>query len=148
MYNGHMSSSLISSPSDAESFTVVIPAQSVADDGRFELNLRIAKKLAVSASAARRTANRYAHHHISYLLRAEQPQIAVLDMRSSESPGICWRVPLVLTLPSFGSVGEIGTINVDVEDGSVLIDEAHIKSIRKSADALAARTAHQTAPAG
>lgn len=143
-----MNTDLLSTSPNAESVTVVIPAQSVAADGQFELNLNVAKKLTIAAATARRTANRYAHHHISYLLRAEQPQIAILGARFPDSPGICWRVPLVLTMPSFGSVGEVGYINVDVETGSVLIDEAHTEAIRKSADALAARTSYQTAPAG
>lgn len=141
-----MNADIVSTPSDDEFFTVVIPAQSVAQNGRFELDLHIARNLTISATAARHIANRYAHQHISYLLRAEQPQIAILDTLSPDSAGICWRVPLVLTMPSFGSIGEVGAINVDVEDGSVLTDNAQTKLIRESSDALASRTAHQSAP--
>jgi len=50
---------------------------------------------------------------------------------------ICWRVPVILSLTSQGDVGEVGTIDVDVETGQLHINPQLITEINTRAEGLA-----------
>jgi hypothetical protein len=51
---------------------------------------------------------------LSYLLRVGEPTLVAGER-------ICWRMPIELALPSYGSVGQVGAVDVDVENGRILL---------------------------
>jgi hypothetical protein len=59
---------------------------------------------------------------------------------------LVWRVPIVLTYPAHGIVGQVGSIDVDTESGELLLDPKTIEEIQHNARALAAHIPPETAP--
>jgi antitoxin component of MazEF toxin-antitoxin module len=122
--------------------SVLIPGQIVPDGGNFHLDLHISGTVNISAENARRLVNREAHRHISYLLQARPPWLTIAGKQ------LYWRVPLVLTFPDFGSLGEAGHIDVDVESGEMIISATLAEEIRNRAAKIAESAPYQTTPAG
>ena len=73
--------------------------------------------------------NAFVLSEVSYMMHAGEPQL-VLDAR------IYWRVPVVLSLTSHGDVGEVGTIDVDVETGQMHVTPQLITEIQARAEGL------------
>ena len=120
--------------------SIVLTNQAIPQTGALELEINISTTVNLSAEEARRRVNRFVHRKISYLMQAIAPQLAVADV-------VYWRVPVVLTYPSYGSVGEVGYIDVAVDNGELQIDESKIAEIKRRAEDITARTAFHTAPA-
>jgi len=108
--------------------------QQIPQTGDITLTIQISAAFNYSAVAARRLVNRFVADEISYLLRAEDPVLVA-------SERIVWRVPVVLAFPDAGTVGHAGTVDVDVENGRLLLTPAQIESMHNSALELAARHA-------
>ncbi|MFQ5420268.1 MAG: hypothetical protein ACE5EY_07885, partial [Anaerolineae bacterium] len=59
---------------------------------------------------------------------------------------ICWRVPVILSLPPTGDRGEVGAIEVDVETGQLNVTPSLMEEIQRRADYLAASSAPASTP--
>jgi hypothetical protein len=67
---------------------------------------------------------------ISTNMHAAEPTLIVGDK-------ICWRVPIMLSLPPTGDRGQVGAIDVDVATGQLQITSKLITEIERRADYLA-----------
>lgn len=105
--------------------------------GRLEVDIKVTADVNISAYAARQKVNAFVLSDVSYMMVAKEPQLVVGDR-------ICWRVPVALSLISIGDVGEVGTIDVDVETGQMHIAPHQIMEMQTRAEDLARRA---TAPA-
>ncbi|MFP4394120.1 MAG: hypothetical protein ACLFTI_02565 [Anaerolineales bacterium] len=112
--------------------------ESLPQMGKVSVTIEVAAEMRYSAEAARRLAGRFAANEISYLLRAGEPTLLLAQR-------MCWRVPLVLALPTTGPLDEVGAIDVDVETGQLTITPDLIEDITRHAERL---VAEHTAPAG
>jgi len=74
-------------------------------------------------------------------MRGEPPNLVVADR-------VYWRVPIVFTFPSYGSLGIVGSVDVDVESGELNVSADDIAEVQGRAQELAARSSPQTAPSG
>lgn len=108
--------------------------QQIPQTGDITLTIQISAPFNYSAVAARRLVNRFVADEISYLLRTEEPVLVA-------SERIVWRVPVTLAFPDAGTVGQVGTVDVDVENGRLLLTPAQIEAINNSALELATRHA-------
>lgn len=97
--------------------------------GRLEVDIKVTADVNISAYAARQKVNGFILSEISYMMHAGTPTL-VLDER------IRWRVPIILSLTSQGDVGEVGSIEVDVETGQLSITPQQIAEIEARAQAL------------
>ena len=70
---------------------------------------------------------------ISTNMHAAEPTLIVGDR-------ICWRVPVILSMPPTGDRGEVGTIDVDVETGQLQLTPNLIQEIQRRAEYLATRS--------
>ena len=91
--------------------------------------------MTLSAFAARRKVTGFVADEISTQLHGGDPVLVVGDR-------IRWRVPIWLSLPPTGDLGEAGALEVDVETGQLEITEALIQEITQRADKLARRSSH------
>ena len=98
-------------------------------------------RVLISAADARRAVSRFVLDEVSYLMGGEQPSLAKADRWY-------WRVPVVLTYPTQGTVGTIGSIDVDAESGDLMVTPALIEELERNAQTLAGRSTPQTAPQG
>ena len=104
--------------------------QSLPRTGRLEVDIRVSADVNVSAYAARQKVNAFALSEISYMMHAGEPALVL-------SEHICWRVPVILSLTSQGDVGEVGTIDVDVETGQMHVTPQLIAEMTARAEVLA-----------
>jgi hypothetical protein len=104
--------------------------ESLPQTGHLELDIKVRADVNISAYAARQKVNSFVLSDISYMMHAGVPTLVVAER-------ICWRVPVVLSLTSQGDVGEVGTIDVDVETGQLHITPQLITEINTRAEGLA-----------
>lgn len=106
--------------------------------GRLSVHVEVAADMNVSAFVARQKVTGFAADEISTQLHGTEPVLVIGDR-------IRWRVPVWLSLPPLGDVGEVGSIEVDVETGQLEITEALIQEMTLRAAELANRISHSTA---
>jgi hypothetical protein len=106
-----------------------------SNQGRLSVHVDVAADMNISALVARRKVTGYVADEISTQLRGGEPTLVVSDR-------IRWRVPVRLSLPPTGDLGEVGSIEVDVETGQLEITEALLQEISLRARELATRTSH------
>ena len=98
-----------------------------------EIDIKLRARTRISATTAQRKVSRFVLDRVSNLLCGNPPSLVVAER-------LRWRVPVWLGLPRLGMVGKVGEIDVDVETGEMLFDEATLEEMRDRADTLAHRT--------
>lgn len=106
--------------------------------GRLEVDIKVTADINISAYAAKQKVNGFVLSEISYMMHAGDPTLVVDEQ-------ICWRVPIILSLTSRGDVGEVGTIDVDVETGQLHVTPHLIAEINRRAQGLALSTSSPSA---
>jgi len=86
----------------------------------------------ISALVTRRKVNTLVLRRVSNLLLAGEPR---LEQRSTGA--WIWHVPVDLTFPSHGRVGQVGEVEVDARYGEVRYTEKLLEAMRVEADNLA-----------
>ncbi len=97
-----------------------------------QLTIQVSAPINYSARVAQRQVGHFVANEISYLLRADEPVLVVSDH-------LVWRVPVILALPTTGPLGQVGTIDVNVETGQLSITPEQIASMTRRAEELAQR---------
>jgi hypothetical protein len=72
--------------------------------------------LNVTADEARQKVNREVIPELGTGLIAQTPELRVIEEQ------VTWRVPIILSLPGLGNIGQVGVIEVDAHTGEVLTD--------------------------
>ena len=91
----------------------------------------------ISSLVARQKVNVLMLERVSNLLLADEPAL----VRISDEKWV-WRVPVDLTFPSRGRVGQVGQVDVDAHYGEVRYDEALLGQIRNKTRQLAQEVLH------
>ena len=99
--------------------------------GRMQVTIQTSADLNFSALAARRLVGRFIADEIGYLLRSDPPNLVIAER-------IYWRVRVVLAWPSRGPMGQVGTLDVDVETGQILVTPEQITEITRHVESLVA----------
>jgi hypothetical protein len=89
----------------------------------------------ISAEEARRLVNQTIVPELGTGLGAKEPDLLLRDQQ------VFWRVPVFLSLPRLGDLGEVGFIEVDAQTGKITSDEIALKSILQHAQRLYAGAA-------
>jgi hypothetical protein len=95
------------------------------------ISIHITTTLNVSAQAARQKVNGLVLDEVGTGVGSEEPALVVEQTR------VLWRVPLVLSLPFIGRLGQVGALDVDAQTGEVLADSKILKGIVDYAERLA-----------
>lgn len=93
---------------------VTLTETAIPTTSPLRLNLHVDTTLQISAQEARRLVNHRIVPEIGTGLVAGEPDLTV-----SES-GVIWRVPLLLSLPRLGELGQVGIVDVDALTGNIL----------------------------
>lgn len=115
--------------------SVIIESVSLPEKGPFTAEIKVNADIQVAADDARRQVGIYVGNHIADLLSGEMPTLVVRDN------GAVWRVPVVLSSRSLGRIGVVGTIDVNVESGELIINDTIREEIETNAHRFAAGTA-------
>jgi hypothetical protein len=87
----------------------------------------------VDAKTARRQVTAWLVSEVGNMLIGDMPQLVI-------GKHTLWRVPVMLTSPSMGTVGQAGTVDVNAETGELLVDEQVRERILASVKALSSST--------
>lgn len=109
-----------------------------SNQGQLSIHIEAKADMNFSATAARRKVTGFVVDEISTHIRGREPTLIVGER-------IRWRVPVWLSLPPTGDLGEVGVIEVDVETGQMNITEALIQEITLRAKELAIRNSRSSA---
>lgn len=101
--------------------------------GQLQINIQLAATINVTAFSAQQKVTGFVADQISTNMHGADPTLVVSDK-------ICWRVPVVLSLPPSGDRGQVGAIDVDVATGQLQITPKLIAEIERRADYLATHT--------
>jgi hypothetical protein len=99
--------------------------------GQLTVNIQLSATVNVTAFSARQKVTGFVADEISTQMHGDEP-VLVMGER------ICWRVPVILSMPPSGDRGQVGVIDVDVETGQLLVSSELIQEIEKRAQYLAA----------
>jgi hypothetical protein len=94
-------------------------------------------EIPISAFVARQKVNVLVLEQVSTQLLANTPTL----IQITDDKWV-WRVPIDLTFPSHGRVGQVGELDVDAQYGEVHYTSEQLTAIRDSARELAQRVLH------
>ena len=91
---------------------IILERYPIPDSGPLKITVDISAEIKVTAEEARRMVNRWLIEHVSILMGADKPTLAVGEK-------VVWRVPVHISYPHVGEAGIVGQVNVDVETGAM-----------------------------
>jgi len=107
---------------------VVIPVSLADTASHIQINVHVLAEV-VSAEVARRRANAWLLENVGNLLRAEAPELVAGER-------LVWRVDVVLTSPTRGTLGHVGRLEIEATTGKVLADATLAQGIIAHAQTL------------
>jgi hypothetical protein len=119
---------------------ILLESQQVPETGKLILRVDQVVDIEISCEEAQRLVSVFVLTEIGNLLHGEAPTLVIGDRT-------VWRVPVHLTRPSYGDLGQVGAIDVDVSTGELYYSSQSIRSIESNARDLVSRLSPQTAPA-
>jgi hypothetical protein len=102
--------------------------------GKLQIEIRLSATVNITGFSARQKVSGYVADELSTQMHGGTPKLVVGER-------IVWRVPVILSLPPSGDLGEVGYIDVDVETGELLTTGESLREIKQHASALASGTA-------
>lgn len=113
---------------EAELSTLQLPPQA---DVRIEIS--VAAHLGITAQSAQRKVSKLVLDQVGNLLYGNPPSLVA-------GTRLLWRVPVWLSLPGQGLIGQAGTLDVDAQTGEVLYSQEQLNNLGEQARVLAQRT--------
>jgi hypothetical protein len=94
------------------------------------VDIRIEAELNVSAFVARQKVTGYVLDHMSDHMAGDEPSLVVDGER------FLWRVPVYLAVLPQGRLGQVGMIDVDAQNGQLLVTTELIEEMHRNAQTL------------
>jgi hypothetical protein len=94
----------------------------LAASGQLDITITIRATIEIDAATAQRRATGWLVSEVGNLLLGDAPSLVIADR-------VVWRVPVLLTSPERGVVGQIGTVDIDAQTGDVLSSAALIQEL-------------------
>ncbi len=120
--------------------SILLEGKLTDETGKMTLNVNQTIEINISADKARSQVNQFIHLEISTQMHAGPPMLVVNPEGTS-----FWRVPVHLTLPTYGDVGRVGFLHVNPQTGDIDTSPVVMTSLTQAADVLARRFASPTA---
>jgi hypothetical protein len=105
--------------------TVQLPPQA---DVRIEIS--IAAQLGITSQSAQRKVSKLVLEQVGNLLYGETPNLVA-------GSRLLWRVPVWVSSPASGPLGQAGALDVDAQTGEVLYSEEQLQLLGEQARVLA-----------
>lgn len=112
--------------------TIQLPPQA---DVRIEIS--IAAYLGITSQSAQRKVSKLVLDQVGNLLYGETPNLVA-------GSRLLWRVPVWVSSPASGPIGQAGTLDVDAQTGEVLYSDEQLELIGEQARVLAQHTPSDT----
>lgn len=115
--------------------SILIETEKLPERGPLNIKLDVTATINTTAEEARRQVSVFAGNEIADLLSGETPDLVW------QKNGTYWRVPVILSSKSFGRIGLVGFIDVNVETGELQVTERATRRIEENAQRFAAGVA-------
>ena len=92
----------------------------------------------ITAYTARQKVSGYVGRSISHMMGGDEPALIFNNQR------LVWRVPIVLTSPTRGVLGQVGVLDVDARTGQIYFPPSFLTEIQSNAQALVGSGSPQT----
>lgn len=102
--------------------TITITGDGIQDTQELGIQISIVATVNIDAKTARRRVTAWLVSEVGNMLIGGTSQLVI-------SQQTVWRVPVILTSSSVGTVGQVGVVDVDATSGETLVDEALRKQI-------------------
>ena len=99
-----------------------------------DIQIHVTATLNITPFVARQKVNVFLLDKIGTGLLAEEPTLVVGENH------LCWRVSVVLALPGRGRLGQIGSVDIDVQTGQLFLTQTQIEAMTHHANQLASRS--------
>jgi hypothetical protein len=96
--------------------TITLVGEGIQDTRELDIHISVVAALRVDAGTARRRVTAWLVSEVGNMLIGGTPQLVI-------SKRTIWQVPVILTSSSVGTVGQVGTVEVDAESGEMLASE-------------------------
>jgi hypothetical protein len=93
---------------------IILDNITIPEKGTLEVDFQRRVEIIITAEQARQRASFWLTDQVSYMMGAETPDLVIGDQA-------VWRVPVLISYPQVGKLGNIGTIDVDVQTGELAI---------------------------
>ncbi len=110
---------------------ITLPAES-----EIKVELTLTAKINFTAFACQRRVSKLLLDRVG-LFYGERPSLVVGER-------LLWRVPVWLSLPTTGPLGQIGTLDVDTQTGEILYTPEMLDDLKERGHKLAQRATSQT----
>jgi len=97
--------------------------------GQLSINVQLSAMVNVTAFSARQKVTGFVADQISTQMHGGEPALVMGER-------VCWRVPVILSLPPTGDGGEVGVIEVDVETGQLNMAPGLMEEIQRRANTV------------
>ena len=95
--------------------TITLSGEGLEDLNGVDLQISVEAVVNVDAKTARKAATAWLASEVGNMLLAGKPQLVI-------SQTTVWRLPALLTSSEQGTIGEVGTVDVDASTGQVLVN--------------------------
>ena len=99
-----------------DNVTVTLSGAGLPDTGALTIQVSVAATVNIGAQAARRQATAWLASEVGNMLIGGDPQLVI-------GQHTLWRVPATLTSSEKGTLGQVGIVDVDAENGQLLITD-------------------------
>lgn len=113
-----------------EQVTVTLTGKGLEDTRDLNIQISLVAALNIDAKEARRRVTAWLASEVGNMLVGGPPQL-VIGQRA------VWRVPALLTSSSAGTVGQVGTVDVDTASGELLTSQELEQHILTNVQTLA-----------
>jgi len=96
--------------------TITLVGEGIQDTRELDIHVSVVATVRVDARTARRRVTAWLVSEVGNMLIGGTPQLVI-------SKRTIWQVPVILTSSSVGTVGQVGTVDVDAESGEMLASE-------------------------
>ena len=98
-----------------ENLTITLSGEGLQDTQELNIQVSVAAVINITAKAAQRKATTWLISEVGNMLIGGTPQLII-------SHDAVWRVPVLLTSSRSGTVGQVGSIDIDADSGDLLIN--------------------------
>jgi hypothetical protein len=109
---------------------ITLDGPGLTGSGHLDITIAFHATIAVDAATAQRKVTGWLVSEVGNLLLGSTPSLVINDHS-------VWRVPVLLTSPERGVVGQVGIVNVDAQTGDVLTNSQLSQELIERAHQLA-----------
>jgi len=116
---------------------VELPDMILPPETHLKVELSVSAQIKITATTAQRKVSKLLLDRAGNLLYGEIPSLVAGER-------ILWRVPVWLSSPRTGPMGQVGVIDVDVQTGEMLFSQELLDEIANNGRTLAKGYKHET----